>query len=107
MGELLVHPADLLYAAKQVRTWHDDCAAVFSDSQRVIGVVTEQGWAASSKVSMTNLSTRWEGKHRALLSQVLRHSEGFSSAALKSTHTDDASSQAIEQESTSPSLLDL
>lgn len=107
MGELLVHPADLLHAAKQVRTWHDDCAAVFADSLRVIGVATEQGWTASSKEAMTNLSTRWQNKHRALLSQVLMHSQGFSSAAAEYTTTDDASSQAIAQAAAKTPSLNL
>lgn len=107
MGELLVHPADLLHAAKQVRTWHDDCAAVFADSLRVIGMATEQGWTASSKESMTNLSTRWQNKHRALLSQVLMHSQGFSSAAAEYTTTDDASSEAIAQAAAKTPSLNL
>lgn len=107
MGELIVHPADLLHAAKQVRTWHDDCAAVFADSLQVIGVATEQGWTGSSKESMTSLSARWQGKHRALLSQVLVHCQGFSSAALEYTDTDDASSHAIELATINTSSLNL
>ena len=107
MGELLVHPADLLHAAKQVRTWHDDCAAVFADSLQVIGVATEQGWTGSSKESMNRLSAQWQGKHRALLSQVLVHSQGFSSAALEYTDTDDASSHAIELATINTSSLNL
>ncbi|PZU02194.1 MAG: hypothetical protein DI630_09460 [Gordonia sp. (in: high G+C Gram-positive bacteria)] len=80
---------------------------MFADSLQVISVATEQGWTGSSKESMTSLSARWQGKHRALLRQVLMHSQAFSSAALEYTDTDDASSHAIELAATNTSSLNL
>jgi len=107
MGELNASLADLRYAAEQLNAWHEDCATTFTDSLRAIDDSVEGGWAASSKDSMTALSTRWQRQHQVLLDQVLRHSLGFSSASFEFHTTDEDSGREISKDPNGSSRLNL
>lgn len=99
MGELNARLSDLRFTAEQLNAWHEDCATTFADSLRAIDGSVEEGWAASSKESMTALSTRWQRRHQVLLDQVLHHARGFSAAACEYRTTDEASGREIAKDS--------
>lgn len=107
MGELTVDPSVLLYSAEQAHAWHEDCATTFADAIRAINESINDGWAASSKESMLALSSRWQIRHHALLSQVLDHARGFSTAAMTYQRTDEDSGQAIRQLPPKATVLNL